>query len=184
MISSNRALARALGVSETAVRKAEKAGRIRCAADGNWDVDRVRAAWGANADAAQQRPGHRGLRPVPEAVVGAVQQTLQEQGLPAAPTGGMTFLQARTANEVLKAQERRLRLQQLKGELVDRARAIGLVFRLARDERDAWSGWPARIAAVMAAELGCDTHHLQTILDRHVREHLEQLAEPPRLELR
>ena len=127
---SNRALARALGVSETAVRKAEKAGRIRCAADGNWDVDRVRAAWGANADAAQQRPGHRGLRPVPEAVVGAVQQTLQEQGLPSG--GGMTFLQARTANEVLKAQERRLRLQQLKGELVDRARAVSLVFRLAR----------------------------------------------------
>ena len=113
--------------------------------------------------------------------MGAVKQTLHEQGLPAA--GGMTFLQARTANEVLKAQERRLRLQQLKGELVDRARAVNLVFRLARDERDAWSGWPARIAAVLAAELGCDTHHLQTVLDRHVREHLDQLAEP-RLELR
>jgi hypothetical protein len=181
MSTSNRALARILGVSETAVRKAEKAGRIRRAGDGSWDVDRVKAAWGANTDAAQQRPARRGMRPVPEAAVGAVQQTLQEQGLPAA--GGMTFLQARTANEVLKAQERRLRLQQLKGELVDRARAVSLVFRLARDERDAWSGWPARIAAVMAAELGCDTHHLQTILDRHVRDHLEQLAEP-RLDLR
>ena len=111
--------------------------------------------------APQYRPGPaarvpKGLRPVPEAAVGAVKQTLHEQGLPAA--GGMTFLQARTANEVLKAQERRLRLQQLKGELVDRARAVSLVFRLARDERDAWTGWPARIAAVLAAELGCDTH--------------------------
>ena len=105
-----------------------------------------------------------------------------EQGLPAA--GGMTFLQARTANEVLKAQERRLRLQQLKGELVDRARAVSLVFRLARDERDAWSGWPARIAAVLAAELGCDTHHLQTVLDRHVREHLDAAGRaPPRAPL-
>ena len=51
----------------------------------------------------------------------------------------MTYLQARTANEVLKAQERRLRLQQLKGELVDRARAVALVFRLARQERDSCS---------------------------------------------
>src|SRR3954447_20280003 len=178
---SNRALARALGVSETAVRKAEKAGRIRRAGDGSWDLDRVKAAWGANTDASQQRKGG-GLRPVPEAAVGAVQQPLQEQGLPA-PAGGMTFLQARTANEVLKAQERRLRLQQLKGELVDRARAVSLVFRLARDERDAWSGWPARIAAVLAAELGCDIHHLQTVLDRHLREHLDPRAEP-RLELR
>jgi hypothetical protein len=100
---------------------------------------------------------------------------LQEQGLPAA--GGMTFLQARTANEVLKAQERRLRLVQLKGELVDRARAVSLVFRLGRDERDAWSGWPARIAAVLAAELGCDLHPLQAALDRHVRDHLDELAD-------
>jgi biotin operon repressor len=44
MISSNRALARSLGVSETAVRKAEKAGRIRRAGDGSWDLERVKAA--------------------------------------------------------------------------------------------------------------------------------------------
>ncbi len=84
----------------------------------------------------------------------AVGDTLREQGL-AAPSvgGGTTFLQAKTANEVLKAQERRLRLQKMKGELVDRARAEALVFRLAREERDAWITWPARVAALMAAEL-------------------------------
>ena len=175
--ASNRELGRQLGVSETAIRKAEKTGRIRRAGDRSWDVEQVKAAWQAGTDASQQRARAPGLKPVPEAALGAVKQTLHEQGLPAA--GGMTFLQARTANEVLKAQERRLRLQQLKGELVDRARAVSLVFRLAR----AWSGWPARIAAVLAAELGVDTHHLQTALDRHVREHLAQLADL-RLELR
>ncbi len=61
--------------------------------------------------------------------------------------GGTTFLQAKTANEVLKAQERRIRLQKLKGELIERARALALVFRLAREERDAWVSWPARAAA-------------------------------------
>jgi hypothetical protein len=82
---------------------------------------------------------------VPEAAVSAVGDTLREQGL-AAPAvgGGTTFLQAKTANEVLKAQERRIRLQKLKGELVDRARAETLMFRLAREERDAWVTWPAR----------------------------------------
>jgi hypothetical protein len=39
---------------------------------------------------------------------------------------------------VLKAQERRIRPQKLKGELVDRARAETLMFRLAREERDGW----------------------------------------------
>ena len=154
---SNRALARALGVSETAVRKAEKAGRIRRAGDGSWEVERVRAAWHANTDAGQQRASSPGLRPVPEAAVGAVRETLREHGEGGVPAGGgTTFLQARTANEVLKAQERKLRLGRLKGELVDRARTSALVFRLARQERDAWIAWPARIAATLAAELGWD----------------------------
>jgi hypothetical protein len=45
------------------------------------------------------------MKPVPEAAVGAVRDTLRESGEPVS-AGGMTFMQARTANEVLKAQER------------------------------------------------------------------------------
>lgn len=76
------------------------------------------------------------LKPVPEAAVAALGDTLREQGLAAAPVGGgTTFLQAKTAIEVLKAQGRRIRLSRLKGELVERARAETLMFRLAREER-------------------------------------------------
>jgi hypothetical protein len=172
-IGSNRELARKLGVSETAIRKAEKTGRIRKEPDGGWDVAKVRAAWGSNTDQAQQRGR---MKPVPKAAVGAVRETLKEQGEPVA-AGAMTYMQARTANEVLKAQERRLRLQQIKGELVDRAKAVAQVFRLARDERDAWINWPARAASVIAAELEVDSHRLHTVLERQVRAHLAELAE-------
>jgi hypothetical protein len=113
---------------------------------------------------------------VPEAAVGAVRETLRESGEPVS-AGSMTFVQARTANEVLKAQERRVRLQRIKGELVDGARAVAQVFKLAREERDGWVNWPARVAAMMAAELEVDTHKLHTALERHVREHLAELAE-------
>jgi hypothetical protein len=194
--SSNRELARQIGVSETAVRRAEKAGRIKREGDGSWNLAKVQAAWSDNTDQAQQRPEpsersrprRAALKPVPEAAVGAVRDTLREHGEPVS-AGGMTFMQARTANEVLKAQERRLRLQQMKGELVDRAKAVAQVFRLARDERDAWVNWPARVAAMMAAELSTsgsdaaggavqvDQHSLHTVLERHVREHLAELAE-------
>src|SRR5919106_5150962 len=110
-MTSNRELARRLGVSETAVRRAETAGRIRREPDGSWDSARVKAAWASNTDQAQQRPARSGrptgnrrtLKPVPEAAVGAVQDTLREHGEPMA-AGAMTFMQARTANEVLKAQ--------------------------------------------------------------------------------
>jgi hypothetical protein len=185
--SSNRELARRIGVSETAVRRAERAGRIRREPDGSWDLAKVQAAWSDNTDQAQQRPTagakprtpkrpRAALKPVPEAAVGAVRDTLREHGEPVS-AGGMTFMQARTANEVLKAQERRLRLQQMKGELVDRAKAVAQVFRLARDERDAWVNWPARVAAMIAADLEVDPHQAHTVLERHVRDHLAELAE-------
>ncbi|MCA1997185.1 MAG: Lrp/AsnC ligand binding domain-containing protein, partial [Armatimonadetes bacterium] len=91
--------------------------------------------------------------------------------LPRAPQS--TFHDARTANEVLKAQERRLRLDERKGKLVDKARALMLVHRFAKEERDAILAWPARVAAEMAAELGVDAHRLQTMMDTRLREHLE-----------
>jgi hypothetical protein len=184
-VTSNRELARQLGVSETAVRRAEKAGRIRREPDGAWDLATVSAAWSDNTDQAQQRrspqqaggrPRRAALKPVPEAALGAVRDTLREHGEPFT-AGAMTFMQARTANEVLKAQERRLRLQQMKGELVERAKAVAQVFRLARDERDAWVNWPARVAAMIAAELEVDPHRVHTVLERHVRDHLAELAE-------
>ena len=86
-------------------------------------------------------------------------------------------MQARAANEVLKAQTNRLRLQQLKKELVDRSSALAHVFKLARAERDAWISWPARISSQMAAELGVDAHTMHVTLEAYVRQHLSELAD-------
>lgn len=176
---SEREYAAHAGVSRGAVQKARASGRLVLHADGSIDAAASNARRAQATDPSMQR-GRRtsSLRPVPEAAVGAVAETLREQGLPApAAAGGMTYLQARTANEVLKAQERKMRLQKLRGELVDRARAIALVFRLARQERDAWAGWPARVAAIMAADLGIGAHAMQTVLETHVRQHLADLAD-------
>jgi hypothetical protein len=177
--TSNRKLAEALGVSETAVRKALAAGRIARDSDGGFDIGKAKRQWAGNTDVAQQRPATKpgpSLRPVPAAALESVRETLRDQGEEPSP-GSPSFLQARTANEVLKAQERRLRLQRLKGELIDRARATAQVFTLARQERDAWVQWPARVAADLAAELGMETHTVQTALETAVKAHLAELAE-------
>jgi hypothetical protein len=176
---SERAYAAHADISRGAVQKARASGRLVLHADGSIDAAASDARRAQATDPAMQRGRPRpALRPVPDAAVGAVSETLREQGLPAPQAaGGMTYLQARTANEVLKAQERKMRLQKLRGELVDRARATALVFRLARQERDAWAGWPARVAAMMAADLGLSAHAMQTVLETHVREHLGELAD-------
>ena len=158
---SERQYAARVGLSRGAIQKAKDAGRLVLFADGSIDAAASDKRRTAMTDPAKSRAAPKAtaapkpkLKPVPEAAVASVGETLREEGLPAPVAGGgTTFLQAKTANEVLKAQERRIRLQKLKGELVDKARAETLMFRLAREERDAWVTWPARVAALMASEL-------------------------------
>ena len=99
------------------------------------------------------------------------------------PTNGGgtdSYLKARTALTVYLAHERHLAIQKKKGTLVDRSRAEALVFRLVRPERDVWVAWPARVAALMAAEAATavekqsgkpeliEAATIQRVLDAHV----------------
>ena len=196
---SERQYAAHVGLSRGAIQKAKDTGRLVQHADGSIDAIASDARRAAMTDPAKQRrskaaaaPATPKLKPVPDTALSAVGETLRDEGLPAPVSGGgTTFVQARTANEVLKAQERKLKLAQLKGELIDRNRAVGLVFRLAREERDAWVTWPARAAALMASELGVmiadhgalESAMMQKVLEAHVRAQLESLAEA-RIDLR
>jgi len=183
---SEREYAARAGLSRGAIQKAKLADRLVLHPDGSIDAGASDARRAAATDPSKQR-GSRApersasaaqkLKPVPAAAVTAVGDTLREHGLAPPSGGGATFLQAKTANEVLKSQERRLKLQKMKGELVDRARAESLVFRLARETRDAWVNWPARAAALIAAQLGLDPAMMQKVLEAHVRAHLDELAE-------
>lgn len=176
---SERQYAAHAGLSRGAIQKAKAAGRLVLHADGSINAAASDARRKAATDPSKQRSASGTtpkLKPVPDAAVSAVSDTLRDNGLPAPGTGsGTTFLQARTAHEVLKAQERRLRLDKMKGELIDRGKATALVFKLAREERDAWVNWPARVAALIAAELAVDAGAVQKALEAHVRAHLDEL---------
>jgi hypothetical protein len=167
-VASQREVARRLGVSHTALQKAQRAGRITPEPDGGWDVDKVRVRLAESSDPVRKTAAF--VAPPPRPAVAPVPPAPAPDPLPR--VAGNTFHDARTANEVLKAQERRLRLDERRGKLVDKARALLLVHRLAKEERDAILAWPARVAAEMAAELGVDAHRLQTMMDARLRQHL------------
>lgn len=189
------------GVSHTAVGKAISTGRITTEPDGTIDPAKADAQWDRQTDPAKQRGPHAqamgvataagtarasATRPVPRAAIEAVSDTLRESGAdpdPGAGGGEVSFLRARMANEVLKAQTAKVKLAKMKGELVDRARTTAMVFDLARRERDAWLNWPPRVAANMAAELGVDPHRMEQVLDKYLRQHLADMAEV-KIELR
>ncbi len=177
---SRRKYAEHRGVSHTAVNRALKTGRITLESDGTIDPVKADQRWATQTDPSKQRVRQSApaTKPVPQSAIRAVDDTLRDVGAaPDAGGGEVSFLRARMANEVLKAQTAKVRLQKMKGELVDRAKATAMVFDLARRERDAWMNWPPRVAADMAAELGVEAHLMEQVLEHHIRQHLADLAE-------
>lgn len=159
------------GLSRGAIQKARKTGRLVVFPDGSINAAASDARRGEMTDPDQQR-----------------RSTSGDTGF-SGPADSSSYLKARTALTVYQAQERQLAIQKKKGVLVDRARAETLVFRLARQERDTWVTWPTRVAALMAAQLSAElektsgkpvtieTAILQRVLETHVREQLDALAD-------
>ena len=172
---SIRAYARHRGVSHVAVKKAIDSGRITPEADGTIEPNRADLEWAQNTVPARKAAP---IKAAPAAVESPRARSQEaEAAAPPLSTGGASLLQARTVNEVVKAQTNKVRLARLKGELVDRSQAVAHVFKLARAERDAWLNWPARISSQMAAGLGVDAHVLHVALDTAVRQQLQDLGD-------
>ena len=168
--------------SRGAIQKARKSGRLVLFADGSIDAAASDARRAATTDPDQQNRSKGGTA----RQISAPERTSRPAGNLSAPSisgpgDSSSYLKARTALTVYQAQERQIAIQKKKGVLVDRARAETLVFRLARQERDAWVTWPARVAAIMAAELSAEmektigqaasigTGVLQRVLETHAR---------------
>lgn len=90
--------------------------------------------------------------------------------------GGLTA--ERERGEQLKNRQREISIAEAEKRLVDKEQTKRAVFGLARQIREHWQNWPARIAPIMAADLGIDPKQLQGELDRRIREHLAELADP------
>ncbi|WP_009870323.1 hypothetical protein [Paramagnetospirillum magnetotacticum] len=168
---SVRAYARHRGVSHVAVMKAARSGRIPQEADGTIDPIKADAAWDAQTD-----PAKRPQAPRPPTSPATKKLDTAPPKVNDTPPAA-SFTQARTMHEVAKAQRARIQVAKLKDEVVDRSKALALVFKLARQERDSWVTWPARVAAQMAVEAGIEPHTMQTLLEAHVRAHLAELSD-------
>jgi hypothetical protein len=159
------------GLSRGAIQKARRASRLVVYSDGSINAAASDVRRADMTDPDQQRRSTGG-----------------DSGF-SGPADSSSYLKARTALTVYQAQDKQLGIQKKKGTLIDRARAEALVFRLARQERDVWVTWPARVAALMAAEVAAKVEKqtnkpvmieaaiLQRVLETHVREQLAALAD-------
>ena len=159
------------GLSRGAIQKARRASRLVVYSDGSINAAASDVRRADMTDPDQQRRSTGG-----------------DSGF-SGPADSSSYLKARTALTVYQAQDKQLGIQKKKGTLVDRARAETLVFRLARQERDVWVSWPGRVAALMAAQIMAEVERqsgasvtietaiMQRVLEAHVREQLDALAD-------
>ncbi len=153
LTSSTREAARRIGITETALRKAEQTNRIAREPDGRWDIDKTRRRLVETADP------HRS----PLANGGGAE--------------GTPYARLKVAQLALKVEAQRLALDENKRRLLDVGEANATIDEIAGAMRDALLNWPARVSGLIAAELGVDPHLLQTILQGHITDLLSEAAD-------
>jgi hypothetical protein len=94
----------------------------------------------------------------------------------AAGVSGSELARARAAAVIVDVQTKRLTLEQRRGALISRERAVLRAFAFARLLRDAWLTWPTRVGPQLAAAFDVDATAMTVALEGHVREQLAVLA--------
>lgn len=180
-----REAARRLGVSDTAVHKAIKAGRVTVAGRTE-KSDRPLVAWPqvetdwlANSDSSKRsHVGGTGKSPAREKYAGAAKPSVK---LPTSdqpdqietPKGGgdnlagqnmgPTFAQSRAVREAYQARLAKLEYEERSGKLVDAAEVKVRAFKMARSARDALMTLPDRMAPILASSTDViEVHRLMT----------------------
>jgi hypothetical protein len=90
----------------------------------------------------------------------------------------LSYDEAKTATETLRAHRELLELRQRRAELAETATAEAILFAATRGFRDAMVTWPVRIVPEMAAKLGVAPAKLLAELNGAVRDFLTTLADP------
>ncbi|MEY4952036.1 MAG: hypothetical protein RL299_460 [Pseudomonadota bacterium] len=192
-----REAARRLGVSDTAVHKAIKAGRVNLAEPTPTGRPRVawplvQEQWNANTDAGRRT--HAGPRtqppappppvmsadPPPEppapppAATAAPEQPAPAPEPPRQPTGP-SYAASRALREAYQARLAKLEFEERSGKLVDAAEVKSRAFRLARSARDALLTMPDRLAPILASST--DVQEIHRLLLEDIERTCARLAD-------
>lgn len=165
------ALARLLGCSRQSIGELVQRGIVPADADGMIDVAAAKAAIAATV-----RPHGKTAAAVAEAApAGATPAAPAPAAAPQAPNEATSYHVARTLREAAEASIARLKLAEMRGELVRVADARAALARHAATYREALLQIPGRLAAQLAAE--ADQARVYAMLDAELRAAMAHLTE-------
>ncbi|OOG61437.1 hypothetical protein B0E46_15785 [Rhodanobacter sp. B04] len=179
-------------VSDTLVHRAIKQGRLRLNEDKKLDPKLVGSPWREGnavggkpapkaANTVQQVFAPKAISPLAANIDVPLDESLEDAAERLLKSGAVRMLpygEALQNKENYLALLRQLEFEQKSGELIELSMAERVLFEGARAQRDAWLNWPARVGAMIAADLGLEADRVTEILTTHVHKHIEQLGEP------
>jgi hypothetical protein len=150
---SRREVARRIGISEAALRKAECVDRIAREPNGLWNIEKTHRRLAETAD-----PDYSPLATRSDAEI-------------------TPYARLKIEQLALKIEAQRLAIEKNKRRLLDVSEVDSTIDRIAGAMRDTLLNWPARVSGLIAAELGVDPYLLQTILQKHINDLLNEAAD-------
>lgn len=154
ILRSNRALARTLGVDESAVRKAEREGRIHRTLDGAWDVAAVRLAWESSAT-----------------------RTTRTDGKAPDDLDDTTLLALKKRREAIRIEREQMQLDEAKGQLIRVDKAVEDIQTWARILRDLALALPDSKADEFAVAVGAEPRVVAFELQQLMRDFCHEAAD-------
>ena len=175
------------GISQPAVSKAVKAGRITLLADGTIDPELADKQWAGSVSRVNT---HKKIKSEPKATtINAVEQkadlgdsevtdsdvspdAIAELQIP----DGLSLTDIKAIHETIKARQSHLNLMKDRSELTDLDFVNKQLFTISRNIRDGWLNWVNQVAGDMAAELKVNQHEFTILLEKKIKSHLEEIA--------
>src|ERR1051325_5076346 len=170
---SRRKFARDNNVSVEAICKHVRAGRLP-STNGKIDPAIAQPIWDRIKD-----PGRAGKRRNKPTAQKGSSAGIPEPVAPSSDSShgqSRSYDDARTRREYLRAEREAIELEKLKGTLVAADEIREAQEQIARDVRDHLMNLPSRCAPEIAAATGGDQRTILVLLDRIVRQHLEEKA--------
>ena len=167
---SIREFAKRDGCNDKLVRRAISAGHLKSLADGSLDPELVGSGWRKSNRTADKA-----------ADTGAdfdVDDLLDDGGADLLGRGGASLAVADRLKANALALKHLLAARKSAGDLIEIALAERVLFEQARQARDAWMNWPARVGPLIAADLDLPVDKVVEALNAHVHQQLVELGEP------
>jgi len=165
------------GISQPAVSKAVKAGKITLLADGTIDPELADKQWAGsvsrvNTPKTASAPSKAEIAVVDVDDADVTPEAIAELVIP----DGLSLTEIKAIHETIKARQSYLNLVKDRGELTDLAAVNKRLFELSREFRDGWLNWVNQVSGILAAEMQVDQHKLTIALEREVVAHLTEVA--------